>query len=600
MRRRDVLKAALLSFVSTAARPASPAPAFRRVRPADPQWPSPAQWDSLGSRLSGKLIRPQPILASCQADRAGGDCAEALRNLRNPYYIGDQASGTQVSGWMGAWQPAPSAFAIVAHSSADVAAGVDFARRHRLRVVVKGGGHSYQGTSNAADSLLIWMRPMPAIEVRESFVPRDCEGRVAAVPAVEIEAGAVWMDAYDAVTTRAGRYVQGGGCATVGVAGLVQSGGFGSFSKMYGTSASHLLQAEIVTADGKLRIVNACRDPELFWALKGGGGGSFGIVTRVVLRTHELPRFLGGAEGTIQAASAADFRRLVRRFVDLYADKLYNPHWGESVKIGNDNRLRISMVCAGLEEEEASRTWQPFFEWVAASRDKYKIIEEGGAGSRISARLWWDAEARRRAGTKALLFDDRPGASPIHAWWRGDQEQVGAFLHGFDSIWLPASLLDPGQRDRLADALFAASRHESVELQFNKGLAGAPDSALAAARATAMNPEALDAFALAIVANGGWPRYAGLPDARIDDAKARSDASAVDQAMRLLAVIAPARGSYVSESNYFNPEWARSFWGTNYSRLKAAKERYDPEGLFFVHHGVGSERWSADGFDRVA
>jgi FAD/FMN-containing dehydrogenase len=500
---------------------------------------------------------------------------------------------------MGAWQPAHSAFAIVAHSSADVAAGVDFARHHRLRVVVKGGGHSYQGTSNAADSLLIWMRPMHAIKVHERFVPRDCEGRVAAMPAVEIEAGAVWMDVYDAVTTRAGRYVQGGGCATVGVAGLVQSGGFGSFSKMYGTSSSHLLQAEIVTADGRLRTVNACRDPELFWALKGGGGGSFGVVTRLVLRTHALPRFFGGAAGTIEASSDADFRRLVRNFVDLYADKLCNPNWGESVKIRSDNKLQISMVCAGLEDEEATRTWQPFFDWVAASPDNYKVIEAGGASSRIPARLWWDADARRQSGTKALLFDDRPGASSAHAWWRGDQDQVGAFIHGFDSIWLPASLLDPGQRDRLADALFAASRHVSVELQFNKGLAGAADSALAPARATAMNPAALDAFALAIVATGGPPRYAGLPGAHIDDARARSDANAVDQAMRFLAAIAPARGSYVSESNYFNREWARAFWGTHYRRLKAAKDRYDPEGFFFVHHGVGSERWNADGFDRL-
>src|SRR6266436_287685 len=73
---------------------------------------------------------------------------------------------------------------------------------------------------------------------------------------------------------REGRYVQGGGCVTVGVAGLIQSGGFGSFSKAYGMAAASLLEAEVVTADGAVRIANACTHRDLFWGLKGGGGGS--------------------------------------------------------------------------------------------------------------------------------------------------------------------------------------------------------------------------------------------------------------------------------------------------------------------------------------
>src|SRR5664279_1617302 len=93
----------------------------------------------------------------------------------------------------------------------------------------------------------------------------------------------MWLHAYDMVTTKGGRYVQGGGCTTVGVAGLIQGGGFGSFSKHYGLAAAALLEAEVVTADGYVRIANACNNPDLFWALKGGGGGSFGVVTKLTL-----------------------------------------------------------------------------------------------------------------------------------------------------------------------------------------------------------------------------------------------------------------------------------------------------------------------------
>ncbi len=152
---------------------------------------------------------------------------------------------------------------------------------------IRGGGHSYLGTSNAPDSLLIWTRRMNDITLHDAFVAQGCAGREAPQPAVTVGAGAIWMHTYNAVTTKGGRYVQGGGCGTVGVAGLVQGGGFGSYSKFYGTAGAALLEAEIVTADGEVRIANACTHADLFWALKGGGGGSFGVVTRLTLRTRE-------------------------------------------------------------------------------------------------------------------------------------------------------------------------------------------------------------------------------------------------------------------------------------------------------------------------
>ena len=73
----------------------------------------------------------------------------------------------------------------------------------------------------------------------------------------------------------------------------------------------------------------------------------------------------------------------------------------------------------------------------------------------------------------------------------------------------------------------------------------------------------------------------------------------IDLAAAELRKIAPRSGSYVNECNYFNPSWQEEFWGPNYSRLRAVKKKYDPDGLFFVHHGVGSEEWSADGFRRL-
>ena len=127
-------------------------------------------------------------------------------------------------------------------------------------------------------------------------------------------------------------------------------------------------------------------------------------------------------------------------------------------------------------------------------------------------------------------------------------------------------------------------------------MAGASDEHIAAATNTAMNLQALSACALAIIADGGPAAYPGLPNAKPDVAVARQHRREVSEAMRALKAVAPDAGSYVSESDYFEPAWPRSFWGDHYARLRAVKAKYDLEGLFFVHHGIGSEDWSDDGF----
>lgn len=547
--------------------------------------------------MGGRLIELQSPLHMCFKAPDTAACKSMFAQLRNPFYVGDQPEFTQSSGWFGAWTSKPSVYAVAANSSTDVVAAVNFARTHNLRLVVKGGGHSYQGTSDAADSLLIWTRHMHAITLEDDFVGQGCEGTQAPQPAVTIEAGAMWADAYHAVTTQRGRYVQGGGCTTVGVAGLVQSGGFGSFSKNYGTAAAGLLEAEIVTADGSVRIANARNNPELFWAIKGGGGGSLGVVTRLTLRTRALAQHFGSASAVIKASSAAAFRALIGHFVDFYAEHLFNPHWGEQVKLAPNHTLDISMVSQGLDSAQAQAVWKPFFDWVAQSPSDFAVVDPPEIGSTL-ARHWWDVDYRKQHSPDSMISDPRPEAPIWHAWWSGDGEQVGVYWHAFESAWLPDTLLQKPHRQRLTDALLAASEHWEVQLHFNKGLAGAPAAELAAVRDTATNPAVLDAFALALIAAGGPPPLPGNPFHAPDATVVEKHVASVTRSMAALRRVAPNAGAYVSESNYFDSDWQRSFWGSNYSRLAAAKRAYDPDGLFFVHHGVGSEAWSEDGFMR--
>ena len=94
------------------------------------------------------------------------------------------------------------------------------------------------------------------------------------------------------------------------------------------------------------------------------------------------------------------------------------------------------------------------------------------------------------------------------------------------------------------------------------------------------------------------PRYGpGIPGYAPDLVDAHAEAAMVGNAMGELRRVVPVAASYVSESNFFEKDWQHSYWGTNYPRLLAIKRQYDPDGLFFVHHGVGSEGWSEDGFE---
>ena len=569
----------------------------RRVRPTDRDWPKPEDWGRLSQAVGGRLVKVRSPLKDCLGTPASAECAQLFTELRNPYYIGDQPGLTQTLGWVDAWTFEPSVYAVAANATGDVVAAVKFARAKNLRLVVKGGGHSYQGTSNAPDSLLVWTRRMNAITVHEAFVPTGCQS-MDAKQAVSVEAGAIWMQVYDVVTTRHGRYVQGGGCTTVGVAGLVQSGGFGSFSKRFGCAAAGLLEAEIVTADGQVRIANACTNSDLFWSIRGGGGGSFGVVTRVTLETHELPALFGIVNATIQAKSDAAFRILIKNMLTFYKEHLLNPHWGEQIILKANRVLTIQLVSQGIDQETAHGIWTGFFQDIANAPEEYLFVSQPNIMD-FPARRLWDAEFLK-AIPGVAKHDDRAGAADGNLFWSGDAGQCGQVLHGFDSVWLSAALLDDDRVQALADALFAAAKQWEVSLHVNKGLAGAPPQVIDAARNTATNPAFLDAFALAILGAEEPPAYPGIPGHEVNIAEARSDAAAIRSAMAELRRLVPNSASYVAESNYFEKQWQRAFWGANYAKLLEAKTRYDPDGLFIVHHGVGSEAWSADGFTLLA
>ena len=175
MRRRELLAALAAQLLvvpvldrlrAVAAIP--PGRGWSRVRPGDPNWPLPTEWDGLRQRVGGRLIAVQLPVQPCREAPIGEACRTLFRELKNPYYVGDEVGLTQTTGWVDAWTLEQSAFAVAAESAADVAAAVDFARERNLPLVVRGGGHSY-GRSRSASVIARLLKNQNPLENRNNL-----------------------------------------------------------------------------------------------------------------------------------------------------------------------------------------------------------------------------------------------------------------------------------------------------------------------------------------------------------------------------------------------------------------------------------------------
>ena len=183
--------------------------------------------------------------------------------------------------------------------TADVVTAVKFAREHGLLVAVRGGGHSVAGHSSCDGGLVIDLTRMRGVDV-------DPDARVA-----RVQGGALWADV-DRETQPYGLVVPGGVVSETGVAGLTLGGGEGWVRRKYGLTIDSLLSARVVCADGSVRTASPTSEPDLFWALRGGGG-NFGVVTSFEFRAHPLGPIVAFA-GVFY--SAADAARILPRWRD--------------------------------------------------------------------------------------------------------------------------------------------------------------------------------------------------------------------------------------------------------------------------------------------
>jgi len=439
-----------------------------------------------------------------------------------------------------------------ARSISDVQAAVKFAVTYNLRLVIKNTGHDFIGRSAGRGGFMLWTHHLQNITYNPTFVPHG--GPASEIyNAITLEAGVLWNDAYDAAHAH-GRVLIGGLSAegTVGAAGgWLQGGGHGVTSPRYGLGVDNVIEMGVVTSAGEYLIVNSHQHSDLFWALRGGGPSTYGVVTSVTYRTHESVPFTVISYES-KSSNTNTLRKIFREFIRIHPS-LSDAEFGGYGSISNTS-LSGLFAISNASETVTNRSLNPFFEYAE------NLTSQEGPNLTTMA-----------TGS----FDSFYGF--YQEYFASAQDIEGASIE-IASRLVPRKSFE-NDYERLTDTLFDLNG-----ISWNYVAGGAvskvdPES-------TGLNPAWRDCL-WEVTFGTVWSE--GAPSSEIKRLRAELAAT-----LKTISDIMPDTGSYVNEGWAFEPDPKYTYYGSHYDTLKAIKDLYDPLGLFVVTVGVGSEEWDQD------
>jgi hypothetical protein len=260
-------------------------------------WPSIEEWSKLNLSISGALVAARPPAAACHPNQPSYNSATCTK-IQNEWKTWDFHIEDPISSASNNWNndtclPAPElpcssegypVYVINATTAKQVSKAVDFAYRKNIRLNIKGSGHDFLGRSVAPNTLSIWTHQMKEIQVHSSFkIQGSSKFTNHFGPSITIGAGVTHGEAF-AEANKHNLMIHVAGAPTVGFGGYITGGGHSVLSSKYGLAADAVIQMTVVTPDGKIRIANEWSEPDLFWALRGGGGGTFGVIIDITFK----------------------------------------------------------------------------------------------------------------------------------------------------------------------------------------------------------------------------------------------------------------------------------------------------------------------------
>ncbi|KAB8291646.1 hypothetical protein EYC80_006446 [Monilinia laxa] len=557
--------ATLFDFATTNGRLANRSSSCKAY-PGDSAWPSTSVWDTLDLLAGGALIATVPLAAPCYADwpanQNSDKCLYITDDWSNsslhasdptstmwPLYQGrtclptnDTAATCTLGGY--------PVYAVNISNVAQIQLAVNFARNANLRLVVKNTGHDFIGKSGGAGALSVWTHNLKELGYIPDYSTTYYTGK-----AVKMGAGIQAFEVYEFAHLN-GITVVGGEGRTVGVAGgYVAGGGHSPLSSIYGMAADQVLEMEVVTPDGRFVTVSASENTDLYWALRGGGGSTFGVVTSVTSKaypviTSTVMTFSFEVGGNI---TADIFWAGVRTYFDYLVD-------------------------------HAEKGIYSYFNIFAAGNDGWSFNMAPFFAPRFTA-----------AEVDALVA---PWFAQLNDLGIYFNTSVTEYTEFYDAWWDHFPLEAVGKRNvKTASRLFPKANFQNETIT-NATFSAIKETVLASGSFLAFNIQAANNTGTDNSVNPAWREtclhaITGTSwDEDADDATiAKASETLTYDWVQLWRDVSPKAGAYMSEADILEPNFQQAFYGTNYDRLYRLKQKYDPTGLFYAPTAVGSENW---------
>ncbi|KAL1845367.1 hypothetical protein VTK73DRAFT_619 [Phialemonium thermophilum] len=540
-----------------------------KTYPGDLLWPSQIVWDVFNLLLGGALIKTVPFASPCYQDFHNYDaakCAYLTNNWSNYSYMHtDDPTSINAVLFEGLTCMPPAInvgetsctvggypeYAVAISNVAQIQLAVNLARNLNLRLVVKNTGHDFGAKSTGKGALSIWTHHLKSIQFYQNYRDGSYRG-----PAFKLGSGVQAYEIYEAAN-QYGVTVVGGEGQTVGVTGgYVLGGGHSPLSSLYGMAADQVLSMEVVTADGRFLTTSPTSYPDLFWALCGGGGSTYGVVTSLVVKAYpKLPvTTLTYVLQTGPSVTADQFWAALRAFFEGFI---------EYTDAGNYEYFRIQNLGGG-------QYYSDMGPWFAPNMTKAQLQALVAPLFARFAEIGIDVTPTYTEYSN--FYDAWKASFPLEPWGSNAIRQASRLLPR-------ANWQDPAKFNATFDALRSVVEDGGYVIAFNiaanpKG--GYPDNAV--------NPAWRETVMHCIVA-ALWN-----PAGSAADAKAASDTLTFDWMQRLRDV-SPGAGAYMSESDYIEPNFQQAFWGSKYAKAYQLKQKWDPLGVFYAQNAVGSEDW---------
>lgn len=434
-------------------------------------------------------------------------------------------------------------YAIDATDPSHLQNGVRFAKYHNIRLVIRNTGHDYLGKSTGAHSLALWTHNFKSMEVL-NYVGATYTG-----PAVRLGAGVLAIEAYRFASSY-NLVVVGGNCPTVGISGgYTQGGGIGPLSSVHGLSADQVLEWTVVTADGELVTANSTHHPDLYWALRGGGGGTYGAVVSMTVKAFPDTYTSSASVSVLDTGANTDaiytaFKTFITTQLPQLVDAGVYILW-----ILNPTGFFIQARFAfGLHKQGLDNLLQPTLSTLSNTELAYDY-------------------SSFETPTFLSTFETAPGTWNVSDFNTGGRLIPRWLLHS-NPDGLVAALRNVGTQTLLTGVSFNVDVGRS-------GISN-PDE-------VAVNPY----FRQSI-----FNVFLGVPVDFLDwGANAVAMNKITNDYLKGLEALTPDGGAYLNEADVAQPDWQRVFYGSHYARLQGVKDRYDPDGVFYAKTAVGSERW---------